>query len=94
MPGRIPRVLELYLMIRRPLRPSFSNNEMPMLLDALREARLWSLKYGSCQPFDSPGHVRCYALAKAIDELGTELTGDPEYFWLRAHSTPPNMTKG
>jgi hypothetical protein len=79
-------------MIRRPLRPSFPTSETPMLLEALGVARRWSVKYGSCHPYGSEPHTKCYALAKAIDDVGIELTGDPEYFqtkWASYLPSPP-----
>ncbi|MFZ5674428.1 MAG: hypothetical protein ACOZAM_15840 [Pseudomonadota bacterium] len=68
-------------MIRRARRPSFSHDELPMLLDALRDARMWTLKYEHSHDFHSDMRPICEAVTKSIDRLGEELTGDPEYFW-------------
>jgi len=68
-------------MNRRARRPSFNHDELPMLLDALRDARMWTLKYGSAHDFHSDARPICEAVTKSIDHLGEELTGDPEYFW-------------
>ncbi len=65
----------------RARRSSFGTNEKPMLLNALLEARLWTLKYEHAQDFGSEVRPMCAALTKSIDQLGEHLTGDPEIFW-------------
>jgi hypothetical protein len=65
----------------RARRSSFGTEEKPLLLNALLEARLWTLKYAHAQDFGSEVRPMCATLTKSIDKLGEQLTGDPEYFW-------------
>lgn len=77
----------------RARRSSFGTEEKPMLLNALREARLWTLKYEQAQDFRSEVRPMCEALTNSIDKLGEHLTGDPEVFWRQMATTYPGMTK-
>lgn len=55
-----------------------------MLLDALEAARTWTIKFGRACRSGSEEHRRCEAVRHAIDDLGYELTGDPNYFALKS----------
>jgi hypothetical protein len=80
-------------MIRRPLRPTFDSADQKNLIEALRDARNWVIKYASAEKYGSPKHVKCGAVTQTIDDLAGELTGDRTLFHLKAHGgarwTPP-----
>lgn len=82
----LPKIAERYLMIRRPRRPTFPQSLEEDYLAALERARTFTIKYGSAHPFGSDAHTKSYALAKAIDEIALELTGDRTHF----HLKPPS----
>lgn len=79
-------------MVRRARRPSFDPvSDKSALLDALLEARLWTLKFEHAHPFGSDVRPICDAVTKSIDKLGERLTGDPEYFWRQPATSYPGL---
>lgn len=73
--------------------PSLSGRDLIALIGALNAARQWSIKFGACHPYGSESHTKCYALTKAVDSVGTELTGDPEYYRTRWASYPSSSPR-
>ncbi len=78
-------------MVRRGRRSSFSPTEVPALLDAWLQARLWTLKYQTAQDFGSDARPICDTVKTSIDKLGEHLTGDPEVFWRQPATSYPGM---
>lgn len=74
-------------MPRRPLRPSLNVHEA---LQNLGQGRTGAIKIGTGKGYGSPEHVAAQKVTMAIDELAEMLTGDAEYFHLKAHSGPTN----
>lgn len=66
---------------RRGRSSGFESNLHPVLLQALLDARIWTLRYGQSQGYESDVRPICEAVTKSIDRLGEHLTGDPEIFW-------------
>ena len=63
----LPRIAELYLMIRRPLRPTFPHSLEREYLDALERVRSFTIQFGSAQKFQSEARRRSDALQDALD---------------------------
>ena len=82
------KITELYLMIRRPLRPSFPQSFEQDYLDALERARSFTIRFGSAQTFQSDARLRSDALKNAIDGMAEVLTGDRQHFGLKPPSYP------
>jgi hypothetical protein len=83
-------------MIRRPLRPHFGPDDQKKLIEALGNARDWTIKCLSAADFHSPRMAKCEALNRCIDDLAEELTGDRKLFGLKPHGdsyTPQPPTK-
>jgi hypothetical protein len=76
------------------MRPSFCPTELPKLLDALRGAREWVIKYSSAQPFNSPAHNKCEAIKNSIDDLAGELTGQRDLFHAKPHGGSMKVKNG
>jgi hypothetical protein len=72
-------------MIRRPMRPSFSPTDQPKLIGALRDARDWTIKYGSSVDYHSTVRQSSEALTHAIDDFVGEVTGDRTLLHLKPH---------
>lgn len=69
-------------MVRRPLRPSLNVYEA---LEKLKTGRDGALSVAHAVKFGSAQHVAAGNVTQAIDALAEQLTGDPEYFYLKAH---------
>ena len=72
-------------MIRRPFRPHFSFANRNELLKAMETARTLADRFGGSFGYNSPQYKLADDLHHAIDALGTELTGDPEYYHAKPH---------
>ena len=77
-------------MTRRARSASFGSDLHPVLLQALLDARIWTLRYGQSHTDVRP---ICDAVTQSIDKLGEHLTGDPEIFWRKIATTYPGMQK-
>ena len=87
----LPKITELYLMIRRRRQADhFSERDMENLLETLRRTRHFALKYQGSHGFGSDGRRKAEAFCGAIDDFAEELTGDRTYFWLQSPSYPSN----
>jgi hypothetical protein len=53
------------------------------MLQALDKAR--DFTHG-CDLGDTPWHLALQRLRTAIEDVGTSMTGDQEYFWTKGHS--------
>jgi hypothetical protein len=68
--------------------------ENARLLAALGECRRAILQAQTCLKPSSDVYRLGSALLAAIDALATRLTGDPEYFWTKPHSTGQHRFQG
>lgn len=68
-------------MTRRRHQSSFGAELRPVLLQALLDARIWTLRFEHSLKSGSEAQPMCSELTKSIDRLGEHLTGDPEVFW-------------
>jgi hypothetical protein len=49
----------------------------------MRTARYNALICGAAAGYHSERHKKCDDLKKAIDALAEDLTGDPEFYWVK-----------
>ena len=82
----LPKIAELYLMIRRPLRPSFPHSMEADYLAALERVRDFAIRFRSAQKFGSDAMAKADTLTDAIDGMAEQLTGDRTHFHLKGHS--------
>src|SRR5437868_6669303 len=93
MAAQTPKIAERFLMVRRPLRPSFELTDKTRLIDAMRIANELAGRYeGSSSCKNDALRQQCNEMRKAIHTLVTSFTGDPTYFHYRHNPPPPTPT--
>jgi hypothetical protein len=68
---------------RHGRRPSFEGHDRVTLLEFMERARHLALLCGAAAGYHSARHEKCEALQKAIDALAEDLTGDPQFYWIK-----------
>lgn len=79
-------------MVRRPLRPCFGIYDRTRLIEAMRDVNELAGLYQASSRKADPVSQECDVLRRAVHQLTTRLTGDPEYFSYRYSPPPPSPT--
>lgn len=90
--SELPRITEIYLMVRRPLRPSFSQVELETFLAALDRAMEYAMRYGRAQKFRSEALQRCETFQAEVNKMAQFVSGNPDHYQhkLRSFSSDGN----
>jgi hypothetical protein len=68
-------------------KPHFFKDDEERLLAYLDVTRHLTISYGASYGFHSPQYALSTNLRGAIDKLGEQITGNPQFFWLSGHTS-------